>query len=89
MSEELRVDGSLRDTAAVDGEVLLAFPRRVVVNHTRNDLLTHTAFADDEHGEIRRRHLQGNVEGMVQWLAVSYDIVPLFDALKFRCLHFG
>jgi hypothetical protein len=59
------------------------------MNHTGNDLLTHTALTDDEHGEIRRRHLQGNVEGMVQWLAVSYDIVPLFDALKFRSLHFG
>ena len=89
MTEELRVDGALRDAAAVDGKILFPSSRRIVVDDPWNDFLTDAAFTDDEHTEISRRHLECNVECMVQCFAVSYDIVPLFNALKFGCLHFG
>ena len=83
MAEELRVDSALWDRTAVDGEILLTSAWRIVVNHTRNDFLTHTAFSHNQHGEISRCHLKGDIERMVQCIAVTYDIVPLFDTLKF------
>ena len=53
------------------------------MNHARDDFLSHTALTDDEHAEIGWRYLEGNVKHMVQSLAVTYDVVPLFDGLKF------
>ena len=47
----------------------------------RGFTLAYAALADNQYTKIRRRHLQGDVEGTVQCLAVSYDIVTLFDAL--------
>jgi len=61
VAEELAVDGSLRDAAAVDGEIFLASAWRIVVDHPWDNLLAHTALTDDEHGEVGRCHLQGNI----------------------------
>ena len=83
MSEEFRVDGSFRDRAAVDSKVFLTTTWRVIVNHSRNDFLTHSTLTNDEHTEICRCHLESDIEHMVQSFAVTYDIVPLFDGLKF------
>ena len=87
MTEELTVDGSLRNASTVDGEILLPSAWRIVVNDLRNDFLSHAAFSDDEHRKISRCHLQGDIESSVQFVAVAYDIVPQFDLLKFRCIH--
>ena len=57
MSEEFAVNGSFRNASTVDGEIFLSAAWRIVVNHPWNDFLTHTALADDEHGEIGRRYL--------------------------------
>ena len=81
VAEQLGVDGALGNGAAVDGEVLLAAARRIVVNDAGDDLLAHAALADDEHAQVGRRHLEGDVEHMVQRIAVAHDVVPLFDAL--------
>ena len=81
MAEEFRVDGTLRDGTAVDGKILLAAARRIVVDDARDDFLADTTLADDEHAEVSRRHLQGDVEHVVQRIAVAHDVVPLLDAL--------
>ena len=62
MTEELTVDGSLRNASTVDGEILLPSAWRIVVNDLRNDFLSHAAFSDDEHRKISRCHLQGDIE---------------------------
>ena len=87
MAEELGVDGAFGDGATVDGEILLTTARRIIMDYAWNDFLTHTALSDDEHTEVGGRHLECDVEHVVQCIAVAYDIVPLFDGLKFRCLH--
>ena len=81
MAEKLRVDGTFGYGTAVDGKVFLTAARRVVVNHSRNDFLTYTTLANDEHTQIGRRHLQGDVQHVVQGIAVAYDVIPLFDSL--------
>ena len=83
MTKELAIDGTLGDRAAVDGEILLTATRRVVVDYTRDDLLTHSTLAHNEHTEIGGRNLKGYVEHVVQSIAIAYDIVPLFYVLKF------
>jgi len=81
VSEEFGVDGSFRYGAAVDGEILFSTAWRVVVNDAWNNLLSNTTFADDEYGQVSRRYLQGNVQRMIQSLAVAYDAVSLLDSL--------
>ena len=49
MAEELAVDGALRNTSAVDGEVLTRATQTVVMNQAGYDFLTHTALTRDEH----------------------------------------
>ena len=78
MTEEFAVDSSLWDTAAVDGEISFASSRRVIVNDSWDDFLTHTALSDDKHGKVGRCHLQGDIESTVQSVAISDDIVALF-----------
>ena len=81
MTEELRVDSSFGNRTAVDGEILFALTWRVVVDDAGDNLLTHAALANDEHAQIRRRHLQSHVKDMVQCIAVAHDVISLFDAL--------
>ena len=54
-----------------------------------NNVLAYAAFSKNQHSQIYRRHLQGDVECIVQCLAVSYDVIALFDVLEFRILHLG
>ena len=81
MAEKLRIDGTFGYGAAVNGKVFLTTARRVVVNHSWNDFLSHTTLANDEHAQIGRRHLQGDVQHMIQGIAVAYDVIPLLDSL--------
>ena len=57
VTKQLAVNSTLRNGTAVDGEILLATTRRVVMNDTRNDFLTHTTLTDYQHRQIGRRHL--------------------------------
>jgi hypothetical protein len=53
----------------------------VVVDKARNDFLAHSALTDDEHGEVGIGHLEGNIDGTVERIAVAHDVVPIFDVL--------
>ena len=81
MTEELTVDGALRDATTVDSEVFTCATQAVVVNQAGDNLLTHTALTRDEHREVGLGHLQCCVQGMIQRLAVSYDAVALLNRL--------
>ena len=87
MAKELRIDGTLRNSTAVDGEIFFASTRRVIMDDSGQDVLTHTALANNQHTQIDGRDLKGHVQRVIQSLAITYDIVTLFDVLKFSCLH--
>ena len=57
MAKELRIDSTLGDSTTVNGEILLAATRRVIVNDARQDVLTHTALANNKHTQIDGRDL--------------------------------
>ena len=82
MSEEFAVDGSFGDGTAVYGEVFLAFPWRIVVYEPWDYLLAHAAFSHDEHRQVGGCHLQGDIEGSVEGIAVSYDVIALLYCLQ-------
>lgn len=58
------------------------------MNDAWQDVFTHTAFTDYQHTKVNGRHLEGDVQCVIQSLAVTYDVVTLFNVLKFGCLHF-
>ena len=49
VAEQLAVDGSLRDGAAVDGEIALTPAGRIVVDESGDDLLADATLSDDQH----------------------------------------
>ena len=87
VSEEFAVDGAFGDGAAVDGKIFLAPAGRVVVDDAGYDFFSHAALAHDEHAEVGRCHLQGNVERAVQAVAVADNVIALFYFLQFGCVH--
>ena len=52
MTEQLRVDQFRRDRAAVHAEKRAVGPRRLGVNHARDDFLARARLAEDENGRI-------------------------------------
>ena len=87
MAEQLRVDGTLRDRAAVDGEILFASTGRIVMNDAWQAVLTYAALTNNQYTKVNGRHLKGDVQCVVQSLAVAYDVITLLDVLKFGSLH--
>ena len=67
--------------------MLFRSARRIVVNDAWQNVLTHTALTDDQHTKVNGRHLEGDVQRVVQRLAVAYDAVTLLNVLKFGSLH--
>ena len=80
-----------RYRTAVDARIAfaLATTGRLVMNQPGNNLFSHSALANNQYREVGGRHLQGNIQSPVQSIAISYDVVPLFDFLKFRSIHWG
>ena len=72
MTKQFRVDGAFRDGAAVHGKVLPVLARAVLVDDLRKHVLTRTALARDEYGEVSRGHLCRNADGAVE-LRVGAD----------------
>ena len=49
MPEQFRVDGALRNGAAVDGDEVTVFARTVLLDDARDILLAHTVLAHNQH----------------------------------------
>ena len=84
VSEELAVDGSLGDGAAVDGDVCLAAAFAVVVYDARYDFLAHAALALHEHGEVGGGYQDGCGKCFAKGLVASHDAVAVHQALHVR-----
>ena len=82
MTEQLAVDCSLGNRTAVDGKILATATRRTVVDDAGDDLLTHSTLTYYQHTQIRGRHLESDVERVIQGGAIAYNLVPLFYVLK-------
>ena len=63
------------------------FSGRIVVNQAGDYFLTHAALAYDEHAEVGGCHLKGDIQRMVQRVAVSHDVVALLYPLQFVRVH--
>ena len=89
MTKQFRVDRSLRDSATVDGNVLSMLTQAILMDDLREILLTHTTFSRDEHRQIGRSHLQGDINGPIQTGMITDDAKTLFDELyvRFHNLH--
>ena len=87
VTEQLAIYRPLGYRTAVDGKILLATARRIVVYYARNNLLAHTALAHDEHRQVCRRNLHGHVDCTVQPGAVAHYAIPLLYLLQFSSVH--
>ena len=83
MSEQFGIDCPFGNSAAVDGEILAVFPAAVLMYDLGNILLSDTAFACDEDGQIGRGYSDGCLKSPVQGGIISDDVVLVFQPLQF------
>ena len=82
VAEELRVDRSLGNGAAVDGDVFVVLAGRKGVDDLGKELFTHAALARYQHREIGGSYAQGYLQSTVQELGVADDAEALFDGCQ-------
>ena len=85
MAKKLRVDGSFRNSSAVDGNVWTVFAGTMFVDDFREILLTHTALTGDQYLQIGGGHLHRNADGTVQLGIKTDDTETLLDG---SCVDF-
>ena len=71
MPEKFRVDCSLGDSTAVYGDILPVLPPAVLVDNLREAFLTHTTLPGNQHRQIGRSYLNGNINGTHQRLIIT------------------
>ena len=82
VTEELGVDRTLRNGAAVDGYVFVMLPRTKGVNHLREEFLAHAALAGHQHRQVGGSYPQGNLQRTVHRLAGADNAEALLDGNK-------
>ena len=80
--EQLRVDGALRDSSAIDRDILSMLTRTELVDNLREDFLTDTTLARNQNRQIGGSHLQSYVDSAVQSRAVANHAEALFYLLN-------
>lgn len=83
MSEQLRVDGALRDGAAVDGDEVIMLAGAVLLDDARNVLLAHAVLAHNQHRLVGGGHAQGSLNGAIQLRRKAHNTMPPLDFLYF------
>ena len=73
MAEKLRVDSSLRDSPAVDSDILPMLTLAVLVNDLGKSLLADATLTRDQDGKIRGGHLERHVYRPVQSGIIAYN----------------
>ena len=81
VTEQLGIDGPLRDGTAVHGEVRTVLARAEGVDDLRDGLLAHAALSRHQHGEVGPRHLAGHLDGAFQLRVVARNVETLLDIL--------
>ena len=79
MTEKFGVDGAFRNSAAVHGKIFFSFAKTVVVNDAGKDFFADTVLSGDQDGQIHGRNFEGNLDGTVQRLAITHNVVALLD----------
>ena len=87
MAEEFGIDGTVGDGPAVEGQIFFALAAAGIVDDARDDFLTDTVFALNEHGEVYLGHFERNLHRTIERIAVAHDAISLLDGLKFFGLH--
>ena len=86
VAEQLGVDGSFGNGAAVDGKVFACLAAAELVDDLRDIFLADAALARDQDREVRGGHGNGRLQRAVQPGVVSNDVEFIFDPLE--VLHF-
>jgi len=66
MTEQFRVDGTLRDSSAVYSDVRTVLTGRQLMYDLRKHLLANTTFTCDKHCQVGRGNLCSDIDGTVQ-----------------------
>ena len=73
MTEEFRINRTFGNGATVYGNVLSMLSPAVLVDYLREALLTHTTLSGNQHRQVGRGYLNGNINGTHQCLVIADD----------------
>lgn len=84
VAEEFGVDSTFRNSTTVDSDIRLMLTGAEGVDNLREDLLTATALADNEDGEVDRSYGGSGLNSMIEFCVVTNDTEP---RLYFSDIH--
>ena len=87
MPEEFRINGPLRNSTAIDRNVLSMLAPAVLMDNLRKTFLAHTTLTGNQHGQVCRCHLDGDIDGTCQGCIVAYDAKSQLNLLYFCFCH--
>ena len=88
MAEQFRVDRPFGDRSTVDSDILSVLPPAVLMNDLRKTFLSNSAFSGNQHRQIGRSYLNGNIYGAQQCLGISDNTETLLHLLYLRFCHY-
>ena len=81
VAEEFGIDGSYRNSSAVDRKKRTRLAAARVVDDARDDILSDSALAGDEHGKVARGDNAGRFERKIERGIIAYDVVAILYSL--------
>ena len=78
MTEKFGIDGAFRDSATVDGKIVLVFSRTILMYDLRNDIFTGSALTINQDGKVGAGNLNRNLNRAIEMRVVTYYLKSLF-----------
>ena len=83
MAEQFRINRSFGDSPAVYSDILSVLSAAVLMDNLRKTLLTHTTLSGNQHRQISRSYLNGDINSTHQSLVIANNTKTQFYLLYF------
>ena len=87
MTEQFRINGTFGNGTTVHGNIFSMLSPAEQVDDLRKAFLTYPTLTGNQHRQVGRSYLHGNVDGAVQALGIANDSKTEFDILNFCFYH--
>ena len=78
MSEQFGINRTFRNSATVDSNILSVLPPAILMNNLRKTFFSDSTFSGNQHRQIGRSYLNGNIYGARQCFSISNNTKRCF-----------
>ncbi len=87
MPEQFGINRTLRNSTTVDSNILSVLPPAILMNNLRKTFFSDSTFSGNQHRQIGRSYLNGNIYGARQCFGITYNTETLFHLLYLCSCH--